>query len=115
MCNLIEYNDNYSKISGTLWQYCRDEPAADANSAIGDFNAANATTRSFNIKTEINRLKRHWCHRKCSHNGTIKICKNFWRNYKMFLTDCEINLDLDWSESFIIAATGIGSQGAHSQ
>ena len=25
--NLIEYNDNYSKTSGILWQYCRDEPA----------------------------------------------------------------------------------------
>ena len=24
--NLIEYSDNYSKTSGTLWQYCRDEP-----------------------------------------------------------------------------------------
>ena len=24
--NLIEYSDNYPKTSGTLWQYCRDEP-----------------------------------------------------------------------------------------
>ena len=26
MCNLTEYSDNYSKKSGNLWQYCRDEP-----------------------------------------------------------------------------------------
>ena len=26
MYNLIEYSDNYSKTSGSLWQYCRDEP-----------------------------------------------------------------------------------------
>ena len=26
MYNLIEYGDNYSKKSGILWQYCRDEP-----------------------------------------------------------------------------------------
>ena len=26
MCNLIEYSDNYSKKSGILWQYCKDEP-----------------------------------------------------------------------------------------
>ena len=26
MYNLIEYSDNYSKITGSLWQYCRDEP-----------------------------------------------------------------------------------------
>ena len=23
MYNLIEYNDNYSKTSGSLWQYCK--------------------------------------------------------------------------------------------
>ena len=26
MYNLIEYNDNYFKISGSLWKYYRDEP-----------------------------------------------------------------------------------------
>ena len=26
MYNLLEYSDNYSKISGSLWQYYRDEP-----------------------------------------------------------------------------------------
>ena len=25
MYNLIEYSDNYSKTSGSLWQYCSDE------------------------------------------------------------------------------------------
>ena len=25
MYNLIEYSENYSKTSGSLWQYCRDE------------------------------------------------------------------------------------------
>ena len=26
MCNLIKYSNNYSKTSGSLWQYYRDEP-----------------------------------------------------------------------------------------
>ena len=26
MCNLIELSDNYSKTSGSLWQYLRDDP-----------------------------------------------------------------------------------------
>ena len=26
MYNLIEYSDNHSKTSGSLWQYCKDEP-----------------------------------------------------------------------------------------
>ena len=31
MYNLIEYSDNYSKTSGILWQYCRDEPVTNIN------------------------------------------------------------------------------------
>ena len=27
MYNLIRYSDNYSKTSGSLWQYCKDIPA----------------------------------------------------------------------------------------
>ena len=26
MYNLIEYSKNYSKTSGSLWNYCRDKP-----------------------------------------------------------------------------------------
>ena len=43
MCNLVEYSDKYSKTSGILWQYCRDERAVDAIDAITDFKEANAT------------------------------------------------------------------------
>ena len=37
MYSLIEYNDNHSKTSRTLWQYCRDEPTLDDNAAIVEF------------------------------------------------------------------------------
>ena len=52
MYNLIEYSDNYSKSSGSLWQYCKEIPAIDNNGDIADFNGANATD-SFNFKTKI--------------------------------------------------------------
>ena len=52
MYNLIEYSDNYSKTSGSLWQYCKDIPAVNNNGNIVDFNGANATD-SFNFKTKI--------------------------------------------------------------
>ena len=39
--NLIEYSDNYSKTSGSLWQYYRDEPSLNNNSNIVDFTGAN--------------------------------------------------------------------------
>ena len=29
MYNWIEYSDNYSKTSGSLWQYCKDIPAVN--------------------------------------------------------------------------------------
>ena len=52
MYNLIKYSDNYSKISGSLWQYCKHIPAVDNNGAIIDFNGANSTDL-FNFKTKI--------------------------------------------------------------
>ena len=50
MYNLIEYINNYSKTSGSLWQYCKDIPAVNNNGDIVDFNGTNATD-SFNFKT----------------------------------------------------------------
>ena len=52
MYSLIEYDDNYSKISGSLWQCCKDIPAVDNNGNIIDFNRANASDL-FNLKTKI--------------------------------------------------------------
>ena len=43
MYNLIESNDNLSKTSGILRQYCRDAPAVNNDVAVIDFTEANAT------------------------------------------------------------------------
>ena len=50
MYNLIEYSDNYSKTSGGLWQYHRDEPALDNNGNIVNFPGNSA---SFNFKLKL--------------------------------------------------------------
>ena len=42
MYHLIEHSDNYQNTSGSLWLYCRNEPALDSNSNI-DLNNDNAT------------------------------------------------------------------------
>ena len=47
MYNIMEYSDNYSKTSGSLWEYCRDIPAVDNNKAIVNFTD-NKLTDSFN-------------------------------------------------------------------
>ena len=52
MYNLIEYSNAYSKTSGSIWQYERDEPAIDANGDIIDFpdNDNNNNSFKFNSK-----------------------------------------------------------------
>ena len=44
MYNLIEYSNNYSKTSGSLWQYYGDEPAFTNAGAIANFHAAYSST-----------------------------------------------------------------------
>ena len=50
--NLIEYSDIYSKTSGGLWQYYRDEPALDINKNIIDFPGSNNSIL-FKLKEKI--------------------------------------------------------------
>ena len=52
MYNLIEHSDNYSKIFGILWQYCKDIPAVNNNGDIPDFGESNFTD-SFKFKVKI--------------------------------------------------------------
>ena len=49
MYNLIEYSDNYSKTSETLWHYYRNEPFL-TNGAIADFPAANNNNNNASLK-----------------------------------------------------------------
>ena len=48
MYNLIKYSDNYSKTSGSLWQFYRDEPALDNNS-----NIVNSLGNSVSFKSKV--------------------------------------------------------------
>ena len=52
MYNFIEYSDNYSKRSGSLWEYYKDKSAINNNGAIVDFGAAYVTDL-FNFKEKI--------------------------------------------------------------
>ena len=50
MYKLIQYSDNYSKTSGTVWKYGRDKTALAHNSVIADFTEANTIANLFRIK-----------------------------------------------------------------
>ena len=52
MYNLIEYSYVYSKTSGSLWQYYRDEAALGNNNNF-DFPANNNNSISFKFKEQI--------------------------------------------------------------
>ena len=112
MYNLIGYSDNYSKTSGSLWQYRKDIPAENNNGDIADFNGAN-TTDSFNFKAKITG--------QTDDDGEIndveimvllKYLGNLWRTLEMTLADCEVNLILTWSENCVIVYTNVENQNA---
>ena len=52
MYNLIEYSYNYSKTSGSLWQYYRGGPALTDAGAIAIFSAADSSA-SFKFKQKV--------------------------------------------------------------
>ena len=111
MYNLIEYSDDYSKTSGSLWQYCFDKPPLYNDNRINFFTENNLTD-SFNFKAKITG--------QTGNNGTkdaeimvpLKYLSNFWRTLEMPLINCEVNLILTWSSTCVIVSTNIANQNA---
>ena len=75
MYNLIKYSNNYSKTSGSLWQYYKDEPQD---------NLANSESFKSKVKVTGNTLP--------DGNTTdvkiivsLKCLSNFWRTLEMLL------------------------------
>ena len=109
--NLIEYSDNYAKTAGSLWQYCKDIPARNANDEITE-NTASNLTNFFNFKAKITG--------QTGNNGTkdveimipLKYLSNFWRTLEMPSINCEVNLILTWSSTCVLIATNIPNQNA---
>ena len=98
MYNLIEYSDTYSKISGILWQYYRDEPALDANNEITDFPANSNTSASLKFKLQITEETGHCGTKHVEIMVPLKNLSDFWRTLKMPLVNCETSLQLKWSK-----------------
>ena len=104
--NLIEHSYSFLKTYGILWYFYRYVPTLVDEGEIVDFTEAN-TTDSFNIKEILT-----------GDNGTknveklvpLKYLSNLWRSLEMPLINCEITLDLNWSENCIIVATNAVNQ-----
>ena len=95
MYNLTEYSDNFSKTSGSLWQYYRNEPYLHKNDAIADFPADNNCSASFKFKTKI----AGWTGNEGTKNVrvSLKYLSNFLGTLETPLINCEINVILTWS------------------
>ena len=112
MYNLIEYSDNYSKISGRLWKYLKDISAVNNDDNIVDFNENNATD-SFNFKAKITG--------QTNDDGEIdnveimvplKYLSSFWRTLEIPLINCEVDLILTWSTNCFVVSTNVANQNA---
>ena len=95
--NLIECSDNYSKTSGSLWKYYKDDP----NDNI---------TQSESFKSKIKITLKTPAARKTKDIDIIVLLKylsNFWRTHDMLLINCKVNLILTWLSTCVISsATG---------
>ena len=93
------YNDNYSKTSGSLWQYYKDDP-----------NDNMADSESFKYKVKITgKTPDDRNTKNVEIIVPLKYLSNFWRTLKMSLIICEVNLEITWSRDYVITnSTGEG-------
>ena len=78
MYNLVEYSDNYSDTSGTLWQFKRDEIEAHVDLNVNGNHVPNNSS-SFKYKSSL---------------VPLKYFSNFWRSLEMLLINCKVELSL---------------------
>ena len=110
MYNLIEYSNNYSKTSGSLWQYCKEIPAVNNNGNIVDFTATN-TTDLFKFKTKITgQTNNDGEMNNVEIRVPLKYLSNFWTTLEMPLINREVELILTWSADCVIVSTNVADQ-----
>ena len=82
MDNLLEYSDNYSKTSDSLWQYYKDEQndnLADSESFKSKVKITGSTLAGGNTK-DVKIVE------------PLKYLTNFWRTLEIPLINCEVSL-----------------------
>ena len=91
---MIEYSDNYSDISGSLWQFKRDGQPTNNNGVFIDITAENSS--SFKYKSSF--IGNTVVDGADSKKEGVKIAvplkylSNFWRSLKMSLINCKVKL-----------------------
>ena len=105
MYNLLEYSKNYSKTTGSFWNYYRDEPNSGVGGADNNINYSIKDSKSFDYKTSITgKLEGNNTEKEVEIVVPLKYLSNFCRTLNMPLINCEINLILTWSENFVLTS-----------
>ena len=114
MYNLLEYSKHYSKTTGSLWNYYKDEPN---NPPPNNYNADPITnSASFKYKTSItgktsnanqeNGVNTQQENTKIKKNlgivVSLKDLSNSWKTLDIPLINCEVSLILTWSENCVL-------------
>ena len=115
---MLEYSKNYTKTTGSFWNYYRDEPNNPplvGNPPTVNYNADPITnSESFKYKSSITG-KTSNANQESSEDTELEDTKtkknheivvpvkhlsNFWRTLDMPVINCEVSLALTWSETF---------------
>ena len=83
MYNLIEYSDNYSKTSRSLWEYYNDEPPLDNNGSIIDFPGDNNNSISCIFKLQTVGQAGNGGTKDIEIMVPLKYLSNLWRTLEM--------------------------------
>ena len=101
---LIEYSDNYSDTSGSLWCFKRDEVANNANVANND-NAP-----SFKYKANlIGDTEADGTKQRIKVAVLLKYLSNFWRSLEIPLINCKVEISLNWIENCVLTTAEVGA------
>ena len=108
MYNLIEYSNNYSDTSGTLWKFKIDEQPIINNGAFINLTAKKSSLFKYKsvfigntVADRANRKKED-----VVMAVPLKYLSNFWRPLVMPLINCKVEFSLKWYESCILSSSG---------
>ena len=104
MYNLIEYSDNYSDTSGSLWDFKRDETVNNVDVANDDNAPSFKYKASIIGNTETNGTKKG-----VKRAVPLKYLSNFWRSLGMLLVNCKVELSLKLIENCVLTSAPIGN------
>ena len=103
MYNLIEYSDNYSDTSGSLWQLKRDDIEGNFDLSVDATHIPNNSS-SYKYKSSL----------ITNRNGVkiavlLKYLSNFWRSLEILLINCKVEFSLTWNENCILTSLDRGN------